>query len=63
MTNAIHSDTSLAYKLMVLTQERDLGFTLQVQCSSPCVGALKLKKKKKTGYVRKSNSENIFVLM
>lgn len=32
---------------MVLTQERDLGISLQVQYFSPCVGAVKLKKKKK----------------
>lgn len=50
---------------MVLTQERELDNTLQVQNSSPCAGAMKFKKKKKEkqpqSYVRKSNSENVFV--
>lgn len=48
---------------MVLTQERDLGISLPVQYFSPCVGAVKLKKKKRIPVRKQSNSENIFVLI
>lgn len=38
---------------MVLTQEKDLGFSLQVQYFTPSVGVMVFKKKKKRIYVRK----------
>lgn len=50
---------------MVLTQERDLGISLQVQyfSSSSRVGAVKLKKKKEFMWENKSNSENVCILI
>jgi len=52
---------------MVLTQEGELDNILQVQNSSPCAGTMKFKKdtiqQQPQSYVRKSNSENVFVLV
>lgn len=47
---------------MVLTQERDLGISLQVQYFIPWVGVMEFWKKGKE-FMWENNSENIFVLI